>query len=163
MAKIIAVEPQAAPRIAQTSATSAARAPSPPSSVGISMPSSSASRIASNASCGKARVAIDRVGELLGDLGGRFGAGDEITRARRLAGAGAKIAMRKVAEFGVHGVSSSNVAITRGQASSPTAAHADNWRQLGSTIITDITISLRLRHNLIRQMVYLNLNRSINR
>src|ERR1700753_1172350 len=53
MAKIIAVEAQAPPRMAQTSATPPARAPSPPSSVGIIMPMRRSDRSDSNASAGK--------------------------------------------------------------------------------------------------------------
>src|SRR6185437_14260418 len=57
MAKIIAVEAQAAPRMAQTSATSAARAPSPPRSIGINMPMSLYLLSAAKASAGKRDLA----------------------------------------------------------------------------------------------------------
>ena len=84
MAKIIAVEPQARPSTAQTSATSAARAPSPPNSLGISMPSSFCSRIAANASAGKRASRSTSSAKRSAIAATVFGAGEKIARARTI-------------------------------------------------------------------------------
>ena len=87
MAKIMPVELHAAPRIAQTSATSAARAPPPPSSVGNHHAEQTLLADGLESLGGEAAVAVHGFGELFGHGGGLFGALDEIPGFDGFAGA----------------------------------------------------------------------------
>ena len=81
MAKIIAGRRRRrAPSTVQTSATSAARAPSPPSSRGNQHAEQPLLAQRRESLGGEAGVAVDRVGKRRGDLGDRLDARPEVRR-----------------------------------------------------------------------------------